>query len=152
MLTWLRQTKQSCCATACLVSLLGPALAEGQVVRGRLLDALDGSSIGTAMIVLVNPQELEEARVLSRSNSGLFQLEAPRPGNYRLRAERIGYATSYSDFFDLAAGDTLVIEIRADVEAISLRGIEAVADRQCRVRPGEGLAVTRVWEEARKAL
>ncbi|MXX55687.1 MAG: hypothetical protein F4205_05485 [Gemmatimonadetes bacterium] len=152
MLTWLRQTKQSCCATACLVSLLGPALAEGQVVRGRLLDALDGSSIGTAMIVLVNPQELEEARVLSRSNSGLFQLEAPRPGNFRLRAERIGYATSYSDFFDLAAGDTLVIEIRADVEAISLRGIEAVADRQCRVRPGEGLAVTRVWEEARKAL
>ena len=152
MLSWLRLTKQSCCATACLVSLLAPALAEGQVVRGRLLDALDGSSIGTAMIVLVNPQELEEARVLSRSNSGLFQLEAPRPGSYRLRAERIGYATSYSDFFDLAVGDTLVIEIRADVEAISLRGIEAVADRQCRVRPGEGLAVTRVWEEARKAL
>ena len=152
MLSWLRLTKQSCRATVCLVSLLAPASAEGQVVRGRLVDALDGSSIGTAMIVLVTPQDLEEARVLSRSNSGLFQLEASRPGNYRLRAERIGYATSYSEFFDLAAGDTLVIEIRAEVEAISLRGIEAVADRQCRVRPGEGLAVTRVWEEARKAL
>ena len=152
MLSWFRLTIQSCCAAACLTSLLAPALAEGQVVRGRLVDAVDGSSLGTAMIVLVNPQDFEEARVLSRSSSGLFQLEAPGPGNYRLRAERIGYATSHSEFFDLAAGDTLVIEIRAQVEAISLRGIEAVADRQCRVRPGEGLAVTRVWEEARKAL
>lgn len=152
MVSWLRLAKQGCRAAVCLVSLLAPALAEGQVVRGRLVDALDGSSIGTAMIVLVTPQDLEEARVLSRSNSGLFQIEASRPGNYRLRAERIGYATSYSEFFDLAAGDTLVVEIRAEVEAISLRGIEAVADRQCRVRPGEGLAVTRVWEEARKAL
>lgn len=152
MLNWLHPTKQSCCAIAFLMSLSAPALADAQVVRGRLVDALDGSSLGTAMIVLVNPQDIEEARVLSRSSSGLFELEAPRPGEYRLRAERIGYATSYSESFDLAAGDTLVIEIRAEVEAISLRGIEAVADRQCRVRPGEGLAVTRVWEEARKAL
>jgi len=30
--------------------------------------------------------------------------------------------------------------------------IEAEADRRCRVRPEEGLAVTRVWDEARKAL
>lgn len=152
MSSWVRLTKQSCCAIACLTSLLAPALADGQVVRGRLVDALDGGSLGTAMIVLVNSRDFEEARVLSRSSSGLFQLEAPRPGSYRLRAERIGYATSYSEFFDLAAGDTLIVEIRAEVEAISLRGIEAVADRQCRVRPGEGLAVTRVWEEARKAL
>lgn len=116
------------------------------------MDALDGSSLGTAMIVLVDPRDVEAARVLSRSSSGLFQLDAPRPGEYRLRAERIGYATTHSEFFQVSAGDTLVIEVRAQVEAISLEGIEAVADRQCRVRPGEGLAVTRVWEEARKAL
>lgn len=145
-------TKRGCCLFACLMGVLVPALAGGQVVRGRLVDALDGTSLGTAMITLVDGQDRDAERVLSRSNSGLFQLQAPGPGEYRLRAERIGYATSYSEFFDLAAGDTLVMEIRAEVEAISLRGIEAVADRQCTVRPGEGLAVTQVWEEARKAL
>ena len=144
-------TKRIFCVIGWLTCALAPPAA-GQIVRGRLVDALDGSSLGTAMIVLVDPQDLEAARVLSRSNSGLFQVEAPGPGQYRLRADRIGYATSYSELFDLAVGDTLVIEIRAEVEAISLEGIEAVADRQCRVRPGEGLAVTRVWEEARKAL
>ncbi len=140
------------CTVAFLAGLSIPSAVSAQVVQGRLLDASDGTSLGTAMITLVDRDDREVGRVLTRSNSGLFQLNAPAPGEYRLRAERIGYATSHSDFFSLAVGDTLALDIRARVEAISLRGIEAVADRQCRVRPGEGLAVSRVWEEARKAL
>lgn len=145
-------TKRGCLVIACLTGVLTPALAAGQVVRGRLVDARDGTSLETAMITLVNNQELDAERVLSRAGSGLFQLQAPGPGEYRLRAERIGYATTYSEFFTLAPGDTLVMEMTARVEPISLAGIEATADRRCTVRPGEGLAVTQVWEEARKAL
>jgi len=91
-------------------------------------------------------------QVLTRTGSGLFELRIPEPGEYRVRAERIGYATTLSEFFSVAATDTATIELTARIEPVSLAGIEAEGDRRCRVRPEEGLAVARVWEEARKAL
>jgi hypothetical protein len=125
--------------------------ASSQVVQGRLVDATDDAGIGGAMVSLVDRSGNELSRVLSR-DSGLFQLSTPIPGAYRLKADRIGYATTFSDYFDLAAGDTLSFRMVAAVQAVSLKGISAEGDRRCRVRPEEGLAVTRVWDEARKAL
>ena len=103
------------------------------------------------MVSLVSRSGRGIEQVLTRS-SGLFQLQAPNSGEYRLRADRIGYATTFSDFFGVATTDTLTIELAARIEPVSLEGIEGEADRRCRVRPDEGLAVARVWEEARKAL
>ena len=128
-----------------------PDSADGQVVRGRLVDAAGGSGIGGAMVSLVNRSGRGIGQTLTRS-SGLFQLQAPGPGEYRLRADRIGYASTLSDVFGVVATDTMTIELVARIEPVSLQGIEAEAGRQCRVRPDEGLAVARVWEEARKAL
>ena len=125
--------------------------AGGQVVRGRLLDTDGSTAVGGAMMSLVDGREREFDRNLTRE-SGLFQLAAELPGRYRVKADRIGYATAYSDYFEIAAGDTIVVDIVARVEAISLAGIEAEGERRCRVRPEEGLAVTRLWDEARKAL
>ena len=140
-----------CAAVALALSggIRGPASA--QTVRGRLVDAANDSGIGGAMVSLVDRDGGRLSRVLSR-DSGLFELSTPRPGTYRLRADRIGYATSFSDYFDLASGDTLSLRMVTTVQAVSLRGILAEGDRRCRVRPEEGLAVTRVWDEARKAL
>ena len=106
------------------------------------------------MITLVDAQGRLVEQVLTRE-SGLFELTAPAPGQYGLRADRIGYASTEAGPFRLAAGDTVALldpPMTAAVEAVSLEGLEARADRRCRVRPEEGLAVTRVWEEARKAL
>lgn len=125
--------------------------ASGQVVRGRLLDSDGSTAVGGAMMSLVDDRDRQLARNLTRE-SGLYQLAATLPGRYRVRADRLGYATTYSRYFEISAGDTAVIDIVARVEAISLAGIEAEGDRRCRVRPEEGLAVTRVWDEARKAL
>lgn len=115
------------------------------------MDATSESGIGGAMVSLVDRDGGRLTRVLSR-DSGLFELNTPRPGTYRLRADRIGYATSFSDYFNLASGDTLSLRMVTTVQAVSLKGILAEGDRRCRVRPEEGLAVTRVWDEARKAL
>ena len=125
--------------------------AGGQVVRGRLLDADGSTAIGGAMVSLVDGRDRELDRNLTRE-SGLYQLMATVPGRYRVRADRIGYATTYSDYFEIAAGDTIPVDLVARVEAVSLAGIEAEGERRCRVRPEEGLAVARVWDEARKAL
>lgn len=123
-----------------------------QVVRGYLLDASAGVGVGGAMVTLVSAEGGEKERGITRSGSGLFVLRAPAIGEYRLRADRIGYAATYSDTFFLAANDTFVVSMEANIEPVSLVGIEAEAERRCRVRPEEGLAVSRVWEEARKAL
>lgn len=141
------------CRLAFAVLLFGGivAPAAGQVVRGRLVDSADNAAVGGAMISLLDRDDNQLSRVLTR-DSGLFEVSTPIPGRYRLRADRIGYATTWSDYFDLAAGDTLTIGMTSAVAAVSLAGIEAEADRRCRVRPEEGLAVTRVWDEARKAL
>ena len=128
-----------------------PAHADAQTVQGRLLDPDGVTGLASAMVVLEDRNGNEVERALSRNN-GLFRLRAPAPGSYRLRAERIGYATTHTDFFDVAAGETITQNIVAAVQAITLEGIEAGGERKCTVRPTEGLAVTRVWEEARKAL
>lgn len=129
----------------------GASEAGGQVVRGRLLDIDGTTAIGGAMMSLVDGRAQEFDRGLTRE-SGLYQLVTELPGRYRVRADRIGYATTWSDYFEVSAGDTIVVDVVARVEAISLAGIEAEGERRCRVRPEEGLAVTRLWDEARKAL
>ncbi len=140
-----------CLTVLCLIAAV-PDAANGQEVRGRLVDAAGGSGIGGAMVSLEDRDGRRIGQVLTRTESGLFELRIPGPGEYRVRAERIGYASTLSDYFSVASTDTLTIELAARIEPISLTGIEAEADRRCRVRPEEGLAVARVWEEARKAL
>ncbi len=104
------------------------------------------------MVSLMDRSGRTLEHVLTRSGSGFFLLRALVPGQHRVRADRIGYASTFSDFFHLTHADTLTIELSARIEPVSLQGVEASADRRCRVRPGEGLAIARVWEEARKAL
>ena len=128
-----------------------PLDTHAQIVRGRLLDAEGRSGISGAMITLLDRQGTEVRRTLSRS-SGLYQLIAPVPGTYRLRADRIGYAATLSEHFNVPPLKAVHVDIVAPIEAISLAGIDATGDPRCRIRPAEGLAVARVWEEARKAL
>ena len=139
----------SVAAVLILVAHCLPATA--QVVRGRLVERGRDVAVATAMMSLVDPSGALAVHTLTRRN-GLFHLAAPGPGTYRVRADRIGYATTFSDFFALAAGDTLALDMEAPVEAVELEGLTAEGDRQCRMRPKEGLAVAKVWEEARKAL
>ena len=128
-----------------------PTDALAQEVRGRLLDPDGETGLGSAMMVLLDSDGNEVDRALTRP-TGLFLLRAPAAGSYRLRAERIGYATTHSGYLDLAADETITQNLVAAVEAITLEGLEVGGERQCTVRPEEGLAVTRVWDEARKAL
>ena len=142
----------TCLLLAILAAVAGGATgAAAQVVRGRLVDPHNAEGVGGAMMTLVDREDRRLASTLTRG-SGLFELESPVAGRYRVKAERIGYATTWSDYFEIAAGDTLTIGITAQVEAVSLAGIEVEGDSRCRVRPEDGLAVTRVWDEARKAL
>ena len=132
-----------------LVHSLFGAPAEAQTVRGQLTGE-DGVALEGAMVVLLSRDGRSVRQVLTNS-SGNFELSWSA-GEYRLRTDRIGHASTFSDWFTLEDGETVQIDLSSVVEAISLGTIDVEADRRCRVRPEEGLAVTQVWDEARKAL
>lgn len=136
---------------ACLAFAFVVANASGQVIQGRISDAGSEQGIAGAMVTVVDRGGDELGRVLSWTN-GQFVVRADRPGELRVRVDRIGYATTFSDFVHVASGDTVMLSLASTAEAISLEGVEASADRRCELRPAEGLAVAKVWEEARKAL
>ena len=122
-----------------------------QSVRGTLVEKATDRPIQGARMLLVDEGETEVSSTLT-SAAGGFLLRAPDPGQYRLRAERIGFESHTSDPFTLAAGQPLTYHLSVPVRAISLLGITARGESRCRLRPAEGLMTHRVWEEARKAL
>lgn len=139
-------------ATALLLTLLCSASAGAQTVRGVLVD--DGSErpVVGALVVLLDSAGTQRGGSLT-DQAGRFLIQAPVPGRYRLRAERVGYRSALSEPLELAAGAALEHPLRAPVEAVALEGIVARAEqRRCRVRPRDGERTQQVWEEARKAL
>lgn len=133
----------ACAATA------PPATA--QVVRGRVLEEGSGTPLAGAMIVLTDAGGDQAGRILT-DDLGRFTLRAPRDGAYTLRADRIGYASVTSAPLELAAGAAAFHDLVVPVEAIALANITVEGERRCVLRPEGGLDVSRVWEEARKAL
>ncbi len=133
------------------LALAAAAPAGAQVVTGRVVDRMDRTPIDGAMVWLLDEQERPRGQVLTNER-GAFIVTAPDGGFYKLRADRIGHASSFSELFQVMAGDTVFVAIEAEVEAIQLAAIDVEADRQCRIRPEAGEATAIVWEEARKAL
>ncbi len=133
-----------------LEALLTLALS-AQQVTGVLVEGESGPPVEGAMISLLPPGG--EAAVSTLTDAGgRFRLDAPSPGAYRLRADRIGYTSTVSDPFRVGGGETVERRLVARVQAVDLEGIDVEGEKRCVVRPQEGLATARVWDEARKAL
>jgi hypothetical protein len=137
----------------CLVApgLLLPALLLAQSVRGTVTAQETGEPLPTTVVALLDETGSVRAQVLTDAR-GSFRLQAPTPGSYVLRGERIGRRTAVLPPFDLGPGEDMVRDLVLAVEAISLEGIEVVGDARCRLRPDEGEALARVWERARMVL
>ncbi|HEX2080929.1 MAG TPA: carboxypeptidase-like regulatory domain-containing protein [Longimicrobium sp.] len=92
---------------------------DAQRVNGRLLDAETGAPIAGATLLLVNEQGQTVHSVVSNGAGG-FELRAPAPGIYRLRASRLGYREGTSRPVDLAANGVLSVELRLTSSAVQL--------------------------------
>lgn len=133
-----------------LLLLLAAPLA-GQTVSGVLRQEGSGAPVEGAVVSLLDGAGAQRVGTLTDA-AGRFRLAAPAPGRYRLRAERIGYASTLSAPLQLAAGEHREQELVASAAAIELTGIEVRAERRCTVRPEAGVEAARLWDEARKAL
>lgn len=134
-----------------LLSLFSAPPLQAQTVRGTLTEEETGMPLGGALVVLLDAQGRQQTATLT-NEAGHFTIQAPQPGVYRLRAERIGYRSTYSSRFQLRAGQTFEYSLVAPHEAVRLAGIEVRGQQRCVIRPQEGLQTHALWEEARKAL
>ncbi len=139
------------------LALLGAAPAAAQTpvhqrVIGEIVDRATLTPIQGAFVQLVDSTGKVQAAVLS-DPAGRFLLEAPLPGRYTLRAERIGYANAVSHTLVVSAGQTLPFRFAVAVRAISLEGLKVTASQgRCRLSRQAGTATNEIWDEARKAL
>ncbi len=132
--------------------LLGAAPLASQAVRGTLVAAPGGEPVPAALVVLLDAS----GRTLDSDQSdaaGRFDLRAAGPGEFRVRAERVGYATAAPTPVTLAAGQTLELRLETAAAASVLEGLVVQApERKCVVDPREGARTAALWEEARKSL
>jgi hypothetical protein len=121
------------------------------VVAGQVGDATTAAPVGEGFVVLLDEQSREVARTLTTAD-GRFSLRAPRPGRYRLRSERIGYAAFVTPPFTLEQGETLTHQLAVAALAVQLAAVEVSARTTCRANPDRAPTTAAVWEEVRKAL
>lgn len=136
---------------AALLSLGLAAGAPAQSVSGRVLAQPDGRPVEGAMIRLVGEGGVTVARTFS-DDDGVFRLEAPAAGRYRLRAERIGLRTGETGWFRIGPGEHVERSVDLGSDAVPLEGITATSSSRCEVAPESGEETYRLWREARRAL
>ena len=133
-----------------LVMALAPLRGAAQPIVGIVVEEGTGAPIHGAMVILFDSTGAPVASTLSNA-AGRFLVRVQRPGLHYITVERVGYADWTTDRFEPQPGSE-PLTIRVPVQAVRLQGLDVSAGRRCEVRPEEGKATARVWEEVRKAL
>lgn len=133
-----------------LISAWGGPL-QAQIIQGWVVDRETGQGVEGVLVLLLDQSGLEVDGLLTNED-GRFRFLAASPGDYSLRAERLGYETVTSEVTRLGPGQVSGILLETGVSAIELEELRVEGEQQCVIRPEEGLEVARVWDEARKAL
>lgn len=134
-----------------LVLLITPASLVAQEIRGELREEESGRPVSGALVVLLDGGGTVRQGSLT-DQAGRFRLRAPTVGQFSIRAEHLGYRTVTRALVLLMAESAESLILFTRPEPIELAGLEVVAERRCRVRPGRGLAAHTLWEQAQKAL
>lgn len=107
-------------ATAVLLLLACDVRAlHAQRVEGQLRDAESRAPIAGATLQLLNEQGQPVHRAVS-DGRGVFVLQAPAPGLYRIHASRLGYRDATSRSIDLVSTGLLEVELRLSASTVQL--------------------------------
>ena len=132
-----------------LLTALAPVRAAAQPIIGVVVEEGTGMPVAGAMVILSDSAGTQVARVLSNATGKFFVLARSRGPHY-ITVERIGYANWTTGSLEPGTGE--LITVRIPVQAIHLGGLDVSSGQRCEVRPEQGRATARVWEEVRKAL
>ncbi len=134
-----------------LLAQSGTGSAEAQMVRGQVIDQVSGFPVAGALVVAETSGGARLAGSLT-DEEGRFTFDPEHLGEFLILVERIGYLSSRSEKLRSLPDDSLDLSLEIAPSPIQLSEMEIRGEQVCRLRPEEGLAVARVWEEARKAL
>lgn len=111
------------------------------------------SNVGSSetSVVLVDTIGSLVAGAITDEN-GAYMLRAPRPGTYRARARRIGFAPDSSRTIILAAGATVAFNPLMRELPQKLADVKIEAGARCAIAPEAGAAALRLWQDAQNAL
>jgi hypothetical protein len=141
--------------SAALLLALLPALAPGsalaQTITGSVHDRDSGVPVATAVVGLLDDAGERLAWVLT-NREGTFRLRVPAPGTYGLRVDRIGLRTEFLEGIQVGDGELVTVRLELGSRVIELPAVDVEAERLCRIPDQEGLLISDLWEEARKAL
>jgi hypothetical protein len=125
-----RAIRSASSTLACLTLLL-PAAAGGQVVRGSVLAEGTRTPLADVQVTLLidAPDALPAADsvVATTNERGQFQLRAPHPGRYRIRAGRLGYVVTLTPPFAVPPGQEVTVTVLLGLDAIPLEPLRVEA-------------------------
>jgi hypothetical protein len=142
---------KSAAAVACAFGVAVAAPASAQVVVGAATDHAGGAPVAGAIMSLATEGPARIAPTLA-GDGGRFTVRAPRAGQYRLRAEAVGYRMFLSAPFTVADGDTVRVSAVLDAQRNMLAAVRVTGATECQTDPRQGERTAAVWEEIRKAL
>jgi len=106
-------------------SLMLPRAATAQVVRGIVVDAH-----GDTPIMIVEVSILDDGgeviRTTTSDRNGDFMIGTDQPGEYRLRAERLGYESVTTEPLEFRRDSIIEVVVRMAAEAIVLDPLEVI--------------------------
>jgi hypothetical protein len=138
-------------ALAVGVSLLMASMPIGaQTVLGTVVLPDSTPAVG-AIVVATSVSGATVGRALTGPR-GDFVLRLSAPGRSTLRVLRIGFRPTDGPSVTVAEGATERVRIVFNSGAVMLADVRVRERETCRVGADTGLAVARVWEEARKAM
>lgn len=140
----------SALTVALIIGLPSPTYA--QTVRGRALDAQTEAPLTGVLISLLD-ESGERVRAVLTDEDGRFDMAVAQFGRHRLRAERIGLATTTSDAFMVFSTDPVEQRVLMGARAVEIAGL--VVDsrvKQCRLDAERAVQIQRWWQDVRTAL
>ncbi|MEO5800880.1 MAG: carboxypeptidase-like regulatory domain-containing protein [Gemmatimonadales bacterium] len=138
--------------TLLAVALLWAVPAGAQVVRGRISSTQSGAALSGALVTLEDSAGVARLRTVS-SPSGVYSIQAPSPGRWRLRVAAIGYDPAQPRPFALSTAGEVVIDVAMTIRPFQLPTLVVRGKgEKCFPDPVGDPIVTRLMGEAETAL
>ncbi|MFN0179965.1 MAG: carboxypeptidase regulatory-like domain-containing protein [Gemmatimonadales bacterium] len=125
-----------------------PGILASQTVIVRVTDAETKRPVAGAIVRLTDTTARAVAQGLT-TESGRLVLRAPRPGQYLLRADRIGHGGVWTEPF--AVGDSVSVAIAMPADPVFLADLTVTGATSCEPR-ADGAETAALWTEVQKAL
>jgi hypothetical protein len=121
--------RRFCSAAFSTVVLLLPVSAFAQTssaIRGRTLDQAQAVAVGNAQVQLLDARGQTVATVFADS-AGAFHFNRVRPGQYRLRAQSLGYPQVTTPELQVPLGEVVEVVVWLAAGAVALAPLEVVS-------------------------